>query len=93
MGSIQDNTLGREYGYRMSKSAFNSAVKSLAVDLKGYGVSVGVLYPGMVRTRINLMSKGLLPEEAVGNLLNRIEQLSLENSGTFWHADGSVLPW
>lgn len=93
MGSIQDNTSGGEYGYRMSKAALNSAVKSLAIDLKEQGISVGILHPGMVRTRMNLMSNGIPPEEAVGNLLNRIDQLSLENSGTFWHADGSVLPW
>ena len=93
MGSIQDNTSGGEYGYRMSKAALNSAVKSLAIDLKDQGISVGILHPGMVRTRMNLMSNGIPPEEAVGNLLNRIDQLSLENSGTFWHADGSVLPW
>ena len=93
MGSIQDNNSGGEYGYRMSKAALNSAVKSLSIDLKDQGISVGILHPGMVRTRMNLMSNGIPPEEAVGNLLNRIDQLSLETTGAFLHADGTVLPW
>jgi len=25
--------------------------------------------------------------------LARIDQLTLDNSGTFWHANGEVLPW
>ena len=93
MGSIQDNTSGGEYGYRMSKAALNSAVKSLSIDLKDQGISVGVLHPGMVQTRMNLTSDGIPPQEAVANLLDRIGQLSLETTGTFWHAEGKVLPW
>ena len=93
MGSIQDNTSGGEYGYRMSKAALNSAVKSLSIDLKDQGNSVGVLHPGMVQTRMNLTSDGIPPQEAVANLLDRIGQLSLETTGTFWHAEGKVLPW
>ena len=93
MGSIQDNSSGGEYGYRMSKAALNSAVKSLSIDLKDQGISVGVLHPGMVQTRMNLTSDGIPPEEAVANLLNRVDQLSLQTTGTFWHADGTVLPW
>ncbi len=93
MGSIQDNTSGGEYGYRMSKAALNSAVKSLSIDLKDQGISVGILHPGMVQTRMNLTSDGIPPQEAVANLLDRIGQLSLETTGTFWHAEGKVLPW
>ena len=93
MGSIQDNSSGGEYGYRMSKAALNSAVKSLSIDLKDQGISVGVLHPGMVQTRMNLTSDGIPPEEAVANLLKRVDQLSLQTTGTFWHADGTVLPW
>ena len=35
MGSIDDNTSGGSYGYRMSKVALNMAGKSLAIDLPG----------------------------------------------------------
>jgi NAD(P)-dependent dehydrogenase (short-subunit alcohol dehydrogenase family) len=52
MGSIEDNTSGGYYGYRMSKAALNAAGKSLALDLAPRGVSVAILHPGFVRTRM-----------------------------------------
>ena len=50
MGSIEDNSSGGSYGYRMSKAAVNMAGKSLSVDLKERGVSVFLLHPGWVST-------------------------------------------
>jgi NAD(P)-dependent dehydrogenase (short-subunit alcohol dehydrogenase family) len=94
MGSIDDNTSGGSYGYRMSKVALNIAGKSLAIDLKPRGISVAILHPGLVRTRmIKFNPNGITPEEAVRGLLARIDALTLENSGTFWHANGELLPW
>ncbi len=94
MGSIDDNSSGGSYGYRMSKVALNMAGKSLAVDLRPRGIAVAILHPGLVRTRmVNFNPQGIAPEEAVRGLLARIDALSLESSGTFWHANGEVLPW
>ena len=94
MGSIDDNTSGGSYGYRMSKVALNMAGKSLAVDLHPRGIAVAILHPGLVRTRmVNFNPQGIAPEEAVRGLLARIDALTLESSGTFWHANGEVLPW
>lgn len=94
MGSITDNTSGGSYGYRMSKVALSMAGKSLAHDLKGRGIAVAILHPGLVQTRMtNFTSGGITPEESVKGLLARIDGLSLENTGTFWHANGEVLPW
>ncbi|MBD2120968.1 SDR family oxidoreductase [Trichocoleus sp. FACHB-262] len=94
MGSIADNTSGSSYGYRMSKVALSMAGKSLAHDLKPRGIAVAILHPGLVQTRMtNFTSSGITPEESVQGLLTRIDQLTLENTGTFWHANGEVLPW
>lgn len=94
MGSIDDNTSGGSYGYRMSKVALNMAGKSLAVDLQPRGIAVAILHPGLVRTRmVNFNPQGIAPEKAVCGLLARIDALTLESSGTFWHANGMVLPW
>ncbi|MDB6063192.1 MAG: short-chain dehydrogenase/reductase superfamily protein [Verrucomicrobiaceae bacterium] len=92
MGSIDDNSSGGSYGYRMSKAALNSAGKSLAVDLKSAGISVGIFHPGMVATDMTAQ-QGIDASEAAANLINRIDQLSLENSGQFFHANGDPLPW
>ena len=94
MGSIADNTSGSSYGYRMSKVALSMAGKSLAHDLKPRGIAVAILHPGLVQTRMtNFTSGGITPAESVKGLLARIDGLTLENSGTFWHAQGEVLPW
>ena len=94
MGSIDDNSSGGSYGYRMSKVALNMAGKSLAIDLQSRGIAVAILHPGLVRTRmVNFNPQGISPAEAVLGLLARIDALTLENSGSFWHANGEVLPW
>ena len=94
MGSIEDNTSGGSYGYRMSKVALCMAGKSLAVDLKPKGISVALLHPGLVSTRMTgFTSNGIQPKESVKGLIQRIDELSLENTGTFWHSNGNLLPW
>jgi NAD(P)-dependent dehydrogenase (short-subunit alcohol dehydrogenase family) len=92
MGSIDDNTSGGSYGYRMSKVALCMAGKSLSHDLKPQGISVAILHPGLVQTRMTGFS-GITTETAVAGLLARIDGLTLGNTGTFWHSNGEVLPW
>jgi NAD(P)-dependent dehydrogenase (short-subunit alcohol dehydrogenase family) len=92
MGSIDDNTSGGSYGYRMSKVALCMAGKSLSYDLKPQGIAVAILHPGLVQTRMTGFS-GITTETAVAGLLARIDGLTLGNTGTFWHSNGEVLPW
>jgi NAD(P)-dependent dehydrogenase (short-subunit alcohol dehydrogenase family) len=93
MGSMSDNDSGGHYGYRMSKAAVNMAGTSLAVDLKPKGIAVGLLHPGYVKTDMTGGQGFVDTTHAAQGLLARIEELNLENSGTFWHADGERLPW
>jgi NAD(P)-dependent dehydrogenase (short-subunit alcohol dehydrogenase family) len=93
MGSIDDNGSGGAYGYRMSKAALNMAGKSLAVDLKPAGVAVAILHPGMVRTRMTGSHGQVEPLDAARGLLARLDELTLETTGGFWHANGQRLPW
>jgi NAD(P)-dependent dehydrogenase (short-subunit alcohol dehydrogenase family) len=58
------------------------------------GIAVAILHPGLVRTRmVNFNPQGISPEQAIQKLLTQIDGLNLNNSGTFWHANGEVLPW
>ncbi len=94
MGSIADNSSGGSYGYRMSKVALSMAGKSLSHDLKPRGIAVAILHPGLVQTRMtNFTDSGITPETSVAGLLARIDQLNLENTGSFWHSNGELLPW
>ncbi|WP_415898273.1 SDR family oxidoreductase [Neptuniibacter sp. QD48_11] len=93
MGSITDNTSGGRYGYRMSKAALNIAGMSLARDLEPRGVAVAILHPGLVGTEMIGGVGDITPDQAAERLSQRIEELNLENTGTFWHSNGEVLPW
>lgn len=93
MGSVADNTSGSRYGYRMSKAALNIAGVSLAHDLKPKGIAVAILHPGLVGTDMIGGHGDITPDEAAERLAQRIDGLTLNNSGTFWHSNGEVLPW
>lgn len=93
MGSIADNNSGGRYGYRASKAAFNALGHCLAIDLQERGIAVAQLHPGFVKTRMVNFGGLITAEEAVAGLAERIEALNLENSGSFWHSNGEVLPW
>lgn len=93
MGSIADNTSGAYYGYRMTKAALNAAGMSLAQDLKSRGIAVAILHPGFVQTRMVGFAGDVGPETAAGGLIQRMDELNLDSSGGFWHANGEQLPW
>jgi len=93
MGSIGDNGSGGHYGYRMSKAALNAAGMSLARDLALSGIAVAILHPGYVRTDMTAGNGNIDPAGAAKQLVERIDALTPETSGTFWHANGQVLPW
>ena len=93
MGSVTDNTSGGRYGYRMSKAALNIAAVSMAHDLKPKGVAVAILHPGLVGTDMIGGVGDITPDQAADRLSQRIDQLNLSNTGTFWHSNGEILPW
>ena len=93
MGSIGDNTSGSHYGYRISKCGVNMMVRSLAQDIADDGVAVGVYHPGYVRTDMTGGQGFISPEECADMLVQRFDELALENAGRFLHANGEQLPW
>jgi len=54
---------------------------------------VALLHPGYVQTEMTGYSGLIGPDEAASGLIERIDQLTLENSGSFWHSNGELLPW
>ncbi|MGA8258652.1 MAG: SDR family oxidoreductase [Arenicellales bacterium] len=93
MGSVADNTSGGHYGYRMSKAAVNIAGVSLARDLRDRDISVLLLHPGYVSTDMTNHSGTVKPADAAAGILARLDALTLDNTGTFRHANGEELPW
>ncbi|MDQ3618040.1 MAG: SDR family oxidoreductase [Pseudomonadota bacterium] len=93
MGSVADNESGGRYGYRASKAAVNAIGKSLAMDLKPRGIAVFLLHPGYVATEMVGGTGDVTPEQSAAQLVERLDALTLAQTGTFWHANGSALPW
>ena len=91
MGSIEDNNSGGFIAYRSSKSALNSAWRSLAVD--NPGVTCAVIHPGWVQTRMGGASAPLDPGQSITGMRQVIEGLGREESGSFFAYDGTTVPW
>lgn len=92
VGSIEDNSSGNNYGYRASKAAADMVGTNLRHDLEPKGISVALLHPGLVATDMT-GGAGVSPAESARGLIERIDELGLENTGGFWHAEGYPLPW
>lgn len=92
VGSIDDNSSGRNYGYRCSKTAANMVGVNLHHDLSPHGIAVALLHPGYVATDMT-GGGGVSPVESASGLIARLDELSLGTSGGFWHAEGYSLPW
>lgn len=93
MGSVADNQGGGAYVYRSSKSALNAAVKSLSVDLAGEGMKVALLHPGWVLTDMGGPNALIDTTTSVSGMMQVIDGLSSDSSGSFFNYDGSIIPW
>jgi NAD(P)-dependent dehydrogenase (short-subunit alcohol dehydrogenase family) len=93
MGSIGDNSGGAYYGYRASKAALNALAVSLSVDLKQQGISVRLVHPGFVKTKMTGFRGDITPLQSAEGYIKLADGLNLESSGEFWHVNGEELPW
>lgn len=92
VGSIEDNGSGGYYGYRASKTAVNQVATNLMHEFKPLGIAVAILHPGLVATDMT-NGQGITPEKSAQGLIQRIDDLTINTTGGFWHAEGYVLPW
>ena len=93
MGSIDDNKSGGAYIYRSSKTALNSVVKSISLDLAKDGMKVALLHPGWVRTDMGGPNGLIDTTKSVSRMTEVIDRLSQSDSGCFFNYDGSKIPW
>ncbi|KAI8908988.1 short-chain dehydrogenase/reductase superfamily [Gorgonomyces haynaldii] len=93
MGSVHDNSSGRYYGYRMSKSAVNMGVKSMSIDLKSRGIVVQGLHPGYVVTDMTGGNGNVTPQESVSGMLQVIDDMTPETTGQYKDRTGKILPY
>jgi len=92
VGSIDDNGSGGNWGYRVSKTAVNMIGTNLMHELKPRGIAVALLHPGLVATEMT-GGHGIDAVTSAQGLIERIDELDMQNTGGFWHAEGYRLPW
>jgi len=102
VGSIEDNRLGGWYAYRASKAAQNQLTRTLAIELQRRSPSVIVvaLHPGTVDTDLSAPFQRRVPADrlfdvrrAVRQLLDVIDGLGPDDTGSFRAWDGEPIPW
>lgn len=91
MGSIDDNKMGRYYGYRMSKAALNMMTKSFSIDYPD--ITSIVMHPGWVQTDMGGKQAPVSPQDSAEGILAVIENLKRKDSGKFYNFRGEILPW
>ena len=91
MGSITDNGSGGYIAYRASKTALNMITKTLAIDFPK--IAFLALHPGHVQTRMVAFTGDVTADESVSRMMNVINDLNCDKSGSFMHRDGYILPW
>lgn len=90
--NIRDQYSGR-YSYRSSKSALNSALVALSMDLKESGITVLMLHPGQVQTAMTSY-KGMTVDQSASLIKSSIDQRSLIDTGKFINVQNSKeIPW
>jgi len=89
--------MGGLYAYAAAKAALNRLMRSVAIDLKGRGIVVGLVHPGWVQTDMGGDQAPLTPEQSASSLRQTLsqvlEQRDPKHRGAFLNHDGSTLPW
>lgn len=102
VGSISDNHLGGWYAYRASKAALNMFIKTTAIEMARthkHAAIIG-LHPGTVDTNLSKPFQGHVPdgklfspEYATTQMLNVINNVQPDKSGTLFAYDGEIIPF
>jgi NAD(P)-dependent dehydrogenase (short-subunit alcohol dehydrogenase family) len=81
------------FGYRMSKTALNMAVRIMAQMLAPQGISLVTTHPGHVSTDMGGAGAPVSPVESAQGLIRILDNLSPEKAGKFFNYTGEELPW
>lgn len=90
------------YWYRASKAAMHMGMRSVAADLKGQGVIVGIIGPGSVETEMYAQygadygykdPNSITTAQSVGMMMKIIETLDQTSNAKLINSDGKTYPW
>ena len=93
VGSItRANRQNEMDAYAIAKAGVNMLARRLSVRLADRNIVVVAVTPGSVLTGMN-PNGTISVEESVGLMSSTLEKLTMEDSGGFFHNNGTVVPW
>ncbi|KAL6739287.1 hypothetical protein Aduo_012758 [Ancylostoma duodenale] len=96
-GSISDNTTGSGtmgmLAYRISKSALNSLMKTMSIDLEQDHILVAMFCPGWVVTDMGGQNAQITVDQSMKKLVPSIYKLSKEHHGGYFRRDLTPIPF
>jgi len=102
VGSTEDNQLGGWYGYRASKAALNSLIKTASIELKRShkNSTLVAIHPGTTVGNLSKPfaknidpSKYYTPDQTAKRIQQVVADLKPEQTGSFLNWNGNVIPW
>jgi NAD(P)-dependent dehydrogenase (short-subunit alcohol dehydrogenase family) len=94
VGSLEvAQQIGSDAAYTSSKAALNMLSVKQSQALRPRGVSVIALHPGWLRSDMGGPRATLEVADAAASIVQLVDGLTLEQSGSFLRWDGSVHPW
>lgn len=92
-GSVSANTTRFPYYYSAAKATMHQLMRSLVPDVRPKGISIVILDPGSVRTDMGGPTAPLSPEESVAGMVEVIDNLTVDKSGSFISWQGRAMAW
>ena len=93
VGSItRANRQNEMDAYALAKAGVNMLARRLSVRLADRNIVVVAVTPGSVLTGMN-PNGTISVEESVGLMSSTLDKLTMEDSGGFFHNNGTVVPW
>jgi NAD(P)-dependent dehydrogenase (short-subunit alcohol dehydrogenase family) len=92
MGSITQAE-GDRIPYRSTKAALNAAMRNMAINLEPSGVTVLLLHPGWVQTRMGGSAAPVTVPESIQGLKAVLDNASIMDTGKFINYDGTQIEW
>jgi NAD(P)-dependent dehydrogenase (short-subunit alcohol dehydrogenase family) len=94
VGSMEvGRQIGSDVGYSTSKAALNMVTIKLANAVRDDGIIAMMIHPGHLRTDMGGVNAAMATTDAVPQILDLVDGLTMDDTGTFRRWDGTIHPW
>ncbi|MBA4027842.1 MAG: hypothetical protein C0475_01620 [Planctomyces sp.] len=93
LGSLSQTIGGWSYSYAISKAGLNMLAVQLSRELSPRGYTVVTASPGWNRTDMGGPDAPLEPRQSISSLLDVLDGLTHDRTGSYINYDGSPIAW